>query len=181
MASRPLKASDIMSKEVVIASPEMNLVEAARLMNQFRIGGLPVLEDGELVGAVTERTIMQKVVEADVQASKVFVKDIMLPPKITIGPDEDIGKIAKLMAKEDVTRAFVCADGRLVGIVTNRDVLKNSQEMVDILVEQARIKGPQLYPQYTAYGKCEMCGNNTHLLFKKSQFVCKVCVDSKRF
>src|SRR3989344_3804307 len=106
MASRPLKASDIMSKEVVIASPEMNLVEAARLMNQFRIGGLPVLEDGELVGAITERTIMQKVVEADVQASKVFVKDIMLPPKITVGPDEDVGRIARLMAEEDVTRAF---------------------------------------------------------------------------
>ncbi len=177
MASRLLKASDIMTKEVVIAHPDMSLVEVAKLMNQFRIGGVPVMAEGELVGAVTERTIMQKVVEADVQPSKVFVRDIMTPPKIVVGLGEDVNAIARRMAKEDVTRVFVCDDGKLAGIITNKDVLKHSHEQLNILIEQAKIKGPQLHQQYTAYGKCERCGTNTHLLLKEEMFVCGNCFE----
>ena len=177
MASRVLKASDIMTKEVVIAHPDMNLVEAAKLMNQFRIGGVPVMAEGELVGAVTERTIMQKVVEADIQPSKVFIKDIMVPPRIVVNRDEEVNNIAKRMAKEDVTRVFVCDEGKLAGIITNKDVLKHSHEQLNILIEQAKIKGPQLHQQYTAYGKCERCGTNTHLLLKEEMFICKDCFE----
>ncbi len=181
MARSGLKASDIMTKEVVIARPEMTLVEAARLMNRFRIGGLPVVENGRLVGALTERTIMQRVIEADKQPSKVFVKGIMLPVKVIVRPDEDVWTIAEHMAKRDVSRVFVCEngkkDGRLVGIVTNRDVLKYSHETVDLLVEQAKIKGPKLSGQYTAFGKCEDCGDNTHLSYQNNKFVCDECAE----
>lgn len=181
MARSGLKASDIMTKEVVIAHPDMTLVEAAKLMNKFRIGGLPVVDGGKLIGALTERTIMQRAIEADKQPSTVFVKDIMLPVKVIVGPDEDVWTIAEHMAKRDVSRVFVCEggkkDGRLIGIVTNRDVLKYSHEAVDLLVEQARIKGPQLHESHTAFGKCEDCGDHTHLVFQENKFVCDECAE----
>src|SRR3989344_2223259 len=104
MEGSGIRASDVMSREVVIAQPNMNLVEVARLMNNFRIGGLPVVERGRLIGAITERTIMQRVVEADVKGSAVLVKDIMTPPKVVINPEEDINNIAKYMSEHDVTR-----------------------------------------------------------------------------
>ena len=174
-----LRASDIMTKEVVIAHPEMNLAEVAKLMNKFRIGGLPVVDSGKLIGAITERTIMQKVVEANVRASDVSVASIMQPPKVIVGQGEDCQRIAELMSQRDVSRVFVCEggkkDGKLLGIVTNRDVLKYSHETVDILIEQARIKGPQLSDHYTAFGKCESCGDHTHLVFQDSKFICDNC------
>jgi len=176
MEGSGIRASDVMSREVVIAQPNMNLVEVARLMNNFRIGGLPVVERGRLIGAITERTIMQRVVEADVKGSAVLVKDIMTPPKVVINPEEDINNIAKYMSEHDVTRVFVCDKGKLIGIITNKDVLKHSHQLIDILVEQAKIKGPQLSEQYTAFGKCELCGQSTHLIFKDSVFACEACL-----
>jgi len=181
MARSGLKASDIMTKEVVIAHPDMTLVEAAKLMNKFRIGGLPVVNEGRLVGALTERTIMQKVVEADARASEVFVKNVMLPVKVIVGPGEDCNRIAELMAQRDVSRVFVCEggkkEGKLIGIVTNRDVIKYSHETIDLLMEQSRLKGPQLSDHYTAFGKCEACGDSTHLIFQDSKFVCDNCAE----
>ncbi len=172
-----IKASDIMTREVVIAHPEMTLVEAAQLMNKFRIGGLPVVEGGKPIGALTERAIMKKVVESDRKPSDVLVKEIMDPPKVVVYENTDIAEIAKKMCDADVSRVWVCRDEKLVGIITNRDVLKNSHELIDILIEQARIKGPKLHREYTAYGKCEGCGTHAHLKFEDSQFLCDNCLD----
>ena len=68
-------------------------------------------------------------------------------------------------------------DGKLIGIVTNRDVIKYSHETIDLLMEQSRLKGPQLSDHYTAFGKCEGCGDSTHLIFQDSKFVCDNCAE----
>ncbi len=172
-----IKASDIMTGEVVITQPGMTLVEAAQLMNKFRIGGLPVVENGRLVGAITERSIMKKAVETDRRPSEVQVKEIMDAPKVIVSEDTDINEIAKKMYDADVSRVWVCRDNKLVGIITNRDVLKHSHELIDILIEQAKIKGPKLHREYTAYGKCEGCGTHAHLKFEDSKFLCDNCLD----
>ncbi len=178
MAASGIKAIDIMTGEVVIASPNMSVVEAARLMNSFRIGGLPVIEDGKLVGMLTERDIMRKVVAIDKKPHQLSVKNLMTEAPITASLDEDITSVANKMSKQDITRLPVTdEESKLMGIITNRDVLRNSTEFVDILLEQAKIKGPTLAKDYTAFGKCELCGEPTHLIFKGHRFVCDSCID----
>jgi CBS domain-containing protein len=78
------------------------------------------------------------------------------------------------MAAHDVTRVPVLRDGKLVGIVTNRDILKNSADLIDVLIEQARVKGRDR-KGHVSYGKCELCGMSNYLLFVKGVFVCDAC------
>jgi len=174
-----IKAIDIMTGEVVISRLDMSAAEVARLMNTFRIGGLPVIEHGKVIGMVTERDIMMKVVAANLQPSEIKTSQIMTsPPKVIATADEDMNSIASKMAKFDVTRIpVVDNENNLVGIVTNRDVLKNSRELIDVLIEQAKVKA-ETREDHTAFGKCEVCGESTHLVFRRNQFVCDTCSKS---
>jgi len=171
-----IKAIDIMTSEVVLARPEMTVAEAARLMNIFRIGGLPVVEDAKLIGMLTERDIMKNVVAANKKASEVLISNIMTsPPKVFGTLDEPLSSLAQKISKFDVTRIpIVDNEGKVVGIVTNRDVIKYSTEYLETLIEQAKIKG-ELKQDYSAFGKCELCGQPSHLLFKDNRFVCDNC------
>ncbi len=172
-----LKVSEIMTKEVVIANPNMTVTEAAKLMNSFRIGGLPVVQNGVLVGIITEREIMKKVVAVNKQPDKTLVQDSMASPvRVIASPNETITQVARKMGRHDVSRVpIVDASGKILGIITNKDIIKNSSELLDILLEQARIKGPNLDKQHSAFGKCELCGDHTHLIFQNSKFVCDGC------
>ena len=171
-----IKAVDIMTTEVVIARPDMVVSEAAQLMNTFRIGGLPVVMRGILVGMLTERDIMKGVVAANKRSSEVLVADVMTtPPKVTATLDEDLSSLAEKIAKFDVTRIpIIDRNNRVVGIVTNRDVVTNSKEFLEILLEQTKVKG-ELDEDYAAYGKCELCQQASHLFFKDNRFVCDNC------
>lgn len=171
-----IKAIDIMTSEVVLARPDMTVAEAARLMNIFRIGGLPIVEDAKLIGMLTERDIMKNVVATNKKASEVLVSAVMTcPPKVFGTLDEPLSSLAQKISKFDVTRIpIVDNEGKVVGIVTNRDVIKYSTEYLETLIEQAKIKG-ELKQDYSAFGKCELCGQPSHLLFKDSRFVCDNC------
>lgn len=176
MAGSGIKAVDIMTKEVVIAHGDMTVSEAAKLMNKFRIGGLPVLEEGKLIGMFTERDIMEGVVAPNKLPGEMKVKDVMTsPPKIYTTENEDMSSVARKMAEFNVTRMpVVDSANRLRGIVTNKDVLQNAGEFIDILLEQAQIKGMK-EEEYTAFGHCELCGDSSHLTFKKNKFICDSC------
>jgi CBS domain-containing protein len=175
-----IKAIDIMTSEVVLARPDMSVAEAARLMNIFRIGGLPVVEEGKLIGMLTERDIMRHVVAANKKASEVLVSDVMTsPPKVFGTLDEPLSSLAEKILKFDVTRIpIVDNERRVVGIVTNRDVVKCSTEYLETLLEQAKIKG-ELRQDYAAFGKCELCQQPAHLVFKDNRFVCENCLKLK--
>jgi CBS domain-containing protein len=170
-----IKVADIMSSNVVFATPDMRINEVAKLMNEFRIGGLPVLTDSGLCGIITERDIMKRVIQVDRIPSEVLVKDVMTcPPKVVCSIDDDMEEVAELMVASDVTRIPVVRDDKLVGIITNRDVLKNSTDLMDLLIEQARVKGKDRQG-HVSYGKCELCGTTNYLNFKGTAFVCDVC------
>ncbi|MBS3064074.1 MAG: CBS domain-containing protein [DPANN group archaeon] len=176
MVDSGIRAIDIMTTEIVIAYPEMNIVEVSELMNRFRIGGIPVVNNGLLVGIVTERDIMRKVIAVNLQPSAVKVGDVMTSPPIAIAHvHDDLSILADKMSKFDITRLPILDHkGRLAGIVTNRDVLKNSSEFMETLLEQSRIKG-ETREEKTAFGKCELCGDQTYLYLKKAKFLCEEC------
>lgn len=174
-----IDVGDIMTTKLAIAKPKTTVANAAKLANKYRVGGLPVInKDHKLVGIITERDVMQKVVAEDRKASKIFVEDIMTPVDdlITATPAEDMNSVAKKMHESDITRVPVITDDcMLVGIVTNRDILENSPKLIDLLLEQAKIKGPKdLEP--IAIGTCERCGDKGTLLYKDGEFLCEDCI-----
>ncbi|MEM4248442.1 MAG: CBS domain-containing protein, partial [Candidatus Nanoarchaeia archaeon] len=116
---------------------------------------------------------------ANLKPSEMKAGQVMTsPPKVTGTIDEDINSLAGKITKFDVTRIpIVDNENRLMGIVTNRDVLKNSRELIGVLLEQTKVKA-QMKEKHTAFGKCDVCGDATHLILKKNRFVCDNCAKS---
>jgi len=173
-----VRAIDFMSTNVITAKKDDTIAKISKVLNKYRIGGLPVINNrGNLIGLVTERDIMMKVIAVDKKPSRVKVGNIMNTKPIIIDKFEDMNDIAKKMKRHDITRLPVLEGKKLIGIITNRDVLSQSPPLIDLILEQARIKGP-LDPERTpcALGKCEMCGSNGNLVFSKDQFVCELCI-----
>lgn len=175
-----INASDIMTTQVVTAVPNMGLVAAGKLMNKYRIGGLPVLNGkGRIVGILTERDIMREVIAANKKPSSLKVRDIMKTQLITGEPSENMTSLAKKMHKFDLTRIPIVNGEKLVGIVTNKDIIEHAPSLIELIIEQARVKGPALQynkSQPVAFGKCEKCGIHDHLTFKENQFLCEFCL-----
>jgi len=179
-----LKAADIMTPHVVVATPNMSMVEAGKIMNKFRIGGLPVVnKNGELISIITERCIMSQIIAANKKPSKLKVKDVMVKGKIiTATPGESVESIAKKINTYDKTRIpVVDSAGKLVGLVTNKDVIENSPALTSIIMHQAQMH--EAYDQYrssVSFGRCETCGIVSDLFFRDHNFKCGGCAGIDR-
>ena len=123
---------DIMSAEVTTLGRNDTLLLAKDIMNLGRIRHFPVVEDDELVGIVSQRDLYRAslgtVMQYGEKAQRAFlesvaVKEIMVDP-ISIGPDATVGDAARLMMEHKIGCLPVLEDNRLVGIVTETDMLQ---------------------------------------------------------
>ena len=82
-----LFVKDVMVTDVVTVEPNVNVRRAVRAMNDFEIGCLIVVEAGRVVGVLTERDVLKRVVDEGRNPDKTLVKEVMSKPPITINPD----------------------------------------------------------------------------------------------
>ena len=173
-----IKASDIMTSRVITVTPDMDLAKVAKLMNKFRIGGVPVVDGkSKFLGILSERDVMAKVVAVDKQPRKIKVKEVMTATKITATPETDMNDIAKLMSEHDVSRVPITNGTKLIGIVTNRDIVKYGPDLLEVLLEHAKLRrfNPR-NAEPTAFDNCEICGEKSHLTFRNNKFLCDSCL-----
>ncbi len=172
-----IRAIDIMSHKVVTANQNMTIFEAAKLMNKHRVGGLPVCEGDKLIGLLTERDIMMKVIAADKHPSKTTVRQVMNSPLKAHGQKfEDISSLARKMNEHDISRVPIIHESKLVGIVTNKDILEHAPHLLETFLERIRIsvKGKPEHPE--AFGICERCNLSGHLHYTINGFICDECL-----
>ncbi len=118
---RPLRAGDIASSPVRTISPDASMREAGELMRQWGHGGLPVVADGELVGVVSRKDVDKAERHGLAHAP---VKGFTNRDPICVGPEAELAELERLLAQRGIGRVPVMQDGRLVGIVTRKDVLR---------------------------------------------------------
>jgi CBS domain-containing protein len=114
------------------------VVEAARLMREEHIGSLPITDDEELVGMITDRDITTRVVAEAADPKTTPVGDVFSRDLISVEPDDDLEAAVQLMASHQVRRLPVVEDGRLVGIVAQADIalsLRENEQRTGELVE----------------------------------------------
>lgn len=105
------------------------VVEAARLMKSEDVGSLPVLDGERLVGMVTDRDIVLRVVAEAKDAASTTVGEIASTDLVTIDPQQELDEALRLMAQHQVRRLPVVEeDGRLVGILAQADVAKEGKD-----------------------------------------------------
>jgi CBS domain-containing protein len=99
-------------------------VEAARMLAAENVGSLPVVEGEELVGIVTDRDLVLRVLAKDLDPHKVPVADVCTESPTVVGPEDRLDAALQRMAQEQVRRLPVVEDGRLVGILAQADVAR---------------------------------------------------------
>jgi CBS domain-containing protein len=137
-----MKVGEVMTREVVTVPPGASLKEAARLLVEHRISGLPVVDNqNHVLGVVSEADVLPKEAtglplrrplawltsEPGIDKSKLeahLVGEAMTAPALTIEPNRAVGAAAKLMVEKDINRLPVVEDGKLVGIVTRADLVR---------------------------------------------------------
>ena len=103
-----------------------SVVDAAKLIKGEETGIAPIVEDGRLIGVVTDHDITVRVVAEGRDPRTTRVEDVASKDLVTVDPDQDLGDALALMAHHDVRRLPVVEeDGTLVGMVSHADVLRH--------------------------------------------------------
>ena len=118
-----LTAGAIMTSDLVTVRPDASVQEAIDVLLNQQISGLPVVEDdGRLVGVITEFALLA--VAYDKRVKNHSVRHHMTRDVIAVDIDDPISRIADLCIVHRVRRVPVMKDGRLVGVIARRDVLR---------------------------------------------------------
>lgn len=135
----PLKIRDVMAKNVITVDANYSVKHAAKIMNRYEIGCLVVMEKKAVVGIVTERDLLKKIVTEDRDPEKTFVKEIMSRPVIVVGPDMVLEDAVRLMFKHKIKKLPVMerfqGEEKLVELVTLTDIARFQPKLIETLKE----------------------------------------------
>jgi CBS domain-containing protein len=130
---------DTMTTKPMSIESSQAIVDAARVMRDQDIGSLPVTDEGRLIGVITDRDIVVRVV-SEGRSEAATVADALSRNPVTVKPDDDLDEALRLMARHQIRRLPVVEDDRLVGIVAQADVAlvereKKTGELVEAISE----------------------------------------------
>jgi len=180
---KDIQVQEIMSRKPRTGMPDMTVQQAAKAMSSARVGSLVILNEGAPVGILTERDFVNKIVAEGKDPKKVIVKDVMSYPLRTIGPEEKVTDAAKQMSKLRVRRLPVVEGGRLVGMLTENDILRLSPKLIEVTREWSKIMvggKDTLAGGGMASGYCEICGAfSQQLKMIEGDLICPECAEDR--
>lgn len=112
----------VMTEAPQTAGADLNAFDAAGLMRQYDVGVIPVVDGDELVGLVTDRDLVLRVLADRQEAGGVRLGDIVTRSPVTVSPDTKLSDARDLMAEHKVRRLPVLKGDQLVGIVSMGDI-----------------------------------------------------------
>ncbi len=138
-----------MTTEVITLKPDQTLLKAMTLIQQKRIRHLPVVQEGKVVGIVTERDVRKagasdssslSIFELNYLMDQIKVSSFMTKKVITVTPDEPIEAAAKLIYDHKIGALPVVDQNQLVGLITESDILETFIEVLGINEPSVRVE-----------------------------------------
>ena len=124
-----LKARDIMVKNVVSVKKDTSIFEAVQILVERNISGLPVVEDDmTLAGILSEKDVVDVFYESE-KAENKTVNDYMTEPAVHFEENSDLRNVCDFLLKNIFRRVPVTSDGKLIGIISVKDVLNSVLQM----------------------------------------------------
>ncbi len=124
-----MQIKQIMTKDVVTSSPDETIQHAAEKMKSIDVGMLPVIENGNLLGTITDRDITVRVVALGLDPTKAQVRNTMSQGVVFAYEDEDVHKTAQRMMENQIRRLpIVNRSKKLVGIVALGDLATETKD-----------------------------------------------------
>jgi CBS domain-containing protein len=123
-------------KDLWSVDAEQPVLEAIQIMADRRIGALPVMRAGELVGVVSERDYARKVILLGRSSAETAVWQIMSAPVITVGPGETVRRCMEIMTERRIRHLPVVEGGVTVGMISIGDLVRAVIEEQKETIEQ---------------------------------------------
>ncbi len=121
MVRKVKKEESLIIRDLHTVSPDTTIEEAERIMGERRIAGLPVVEDGKLVGILTNRDIRFYTGE------KIKVSELMTKDVITAEEGISLEDAVRIMHEHRIEKLPIVKDGKLIGLITAKDILKRER------------------------------------------------------
>ncbi len=121
---RPI--SELLKKRgalVYSVGPQETVYEALRILAEYNIGAMMVMDESRLVGVFSERDYTRKIALAGRSSRETLVKDIMTANVITVSPDTDTRDCMALMSQKRIRHLPVMQDGKVMGMISIRDIM----------------------------------------------------------
>src|SRR5699024_6951337 len=123
-----MRIHDILRRKgdsVVTIRSDATLTDLLVVLTEHRIGAVVVSDaDGEVTGIVSERDVIIHLRGSDAPSSSVYVRDLMTTSLITCTPDDELETLARTMTERRIRHLPVLVDGKLAGVVSIGDVVK---------------------------------------------------------
>ena len=119
-----MKIKKLMVKNVITLQIDTSAHDAVKLMNKNRIGCLVVVHNGEIVGILTERDLLERVLEKCKNPKETTVSEIMTRQVIVGKPEMQLIEATRLMFENNVKKLPIVKENRLVGLVTLTDIAR---------------------------------------------------------
>ena len=173
---------DVMTSPAVTVPENTPVDKTAQLMGSDKLGCIIVTsKDGKALGIITESDLVRRVLAKNILPRKLAAKEVMSTPLITVEPDELLTETARRMSKLNVRRFGVIYKGNLVGIISSKDILAITPELLENMQEKARIEcTPDVEEEdiesAPLAGYCEQCGSwSENLTEVDGTNICEEC------
>ena len=130
MSGEDVFVDDFMEKNIITIEESSSIKNAAKKMDEANIGSILVTKNDEPIGIITERDFVRRYAVMGISLLNP-VEDIMTVPLITIDPNDTIWEAAELMKIHNIHKLPVIKDKKIVGIITNSDLVKISSQSSD--------------------------------------------------
>ncbi|ASJ12770.1 CBS domain-containing protein [Thermococcus thioreducens] len=174
MAPR-IAVGQVVKRKAVIVKPDDTVHRVARILSKNKVGSAVVVKGDEIVGIITDRDILDKVVAKGRDPKTVKVEEVMTKKPITIEDDYDISDAIDRMMEKGIRRLLVTRLGRPIGFVTAADLLA-------ALNTYSSEEETEMEEETEVYGICELCGQYGPLykvyIEGGEKWICESCKDS---
>jgi CBS domain-containing protein len=170
---------EIMNSPAVTIERDKTVLEAAKLMKTSDVGGIVVMGQDKPVGILTRTDIIERLLADERDPRETRVDDIMSSPIITVDASTSVQDASKLMRNRRISRLAVLYKDKLVGMVSMRDLVRVTPEIIDILSEKAMIEKGVLVSKSSSpiTGYCDNCGEwSDSLKETEGKYFCPDCV-----
>ncbi|MBI2653991.1 CBS domain-containing protein [Candidatus Woesearchaeota archaeon] len=173
------KVYDCMTTKPISVSSDASLEECAKMMAKNHVGALVIKDNHESKGIITEQDIVRKVIAKGINPLTKKVKDFMARKLITISPDDDIYDALIKMRDSNIRHLPVVDNGKMVGLLTLKDVLKIEPSLFELLVEKFELREETRKPIDRIISReaiCQGCGAYVEDVKKvKGSLLCERC------
>ena len=118
---------------------DASLYDAVRKLGEKRIGALPVIEAGRIVGIISERDVIYSLRDQGSEVLQWSISRVMSSPAITVAPDTDILEALALITQRRIRHLPVVEGGQIRGIVSIGDLVKHRMERIEAEADAMRI------------------------------------------